>query len=132
MPVTLNNFVCHHLQNDLYPGNNLNQLLEVSRFYLDLLLTFINSAFEAIVPSFAFKTEIFTRLKISDLSTNLFFRFKYSKFKYSKFKMVRSSKIFCLNVCYFSVAIPFLDLTTNVRYLILNFYNFWFKNSSRH
>ena len=35
---TKNNFACHHLQDDFYHENNLNQLLEVSLLYLALLL----------------------------------------------------------------------------------------------
>ena len=31
---TVNNFACHHLYNDFYQGNNLNQTLEVSLLYL--------------------------------------------------------------------------------------------------
>ena len=34
---TPNSFECHHLQNDFYSGNNLNQTFEVSQFYLNIL-----------------------------------------------------------------------------------------------
>ena len=33
-----NNFASHHLQNDFYCRNNLNQMIEVLLFYFDLLL----------------------------------------------------------------------------------------------
>ena len=35
---TLNNFECHHLQNDFYLENNLNRTLEILLIYLALLL----------------------------------------------------------------------------------------------
>ena len=37
----LNNFGCHHIQNDFYHKNNLNQTFEVLLFYLALLLIFL-------------------------------------------------------------------------------------------
>ena len=61
----------NHHQKKLYHGNNLNQVLQVSQFYLVLLL--INAAFVANVASFVFKWKFFARLEILDLLTDSFY-----------------------------------------------------------
>ena len=66
---TQNGFEFHHLQNDLYCKNNLNQTLEVSIFYLFLLSILL---FLLMLQGLCFNQKIFTRLEILDWSTNLF------------------------------------------------------------
>ena len=68
MTETLNNFASHHLQNDPYHGNNLNQTLEVSLFHLALVLILIL----LLILQTLFILEFFMRLEVLDLLANPF------------------------------------------------------------
>ena len=61
---TLNNFECHHLQNDFCCENNLNQRLEALLFYLALLL---------ILLLLLALSALSTNPAIADLLTNSFY-----------------------------------------------------------
>ena len=74
MAEKLNNFEYHHLQNDFYHENNLNQMLVTFLFYLVLLL---NLAFVANVATSLSKSVLFINPAMSNLVTISFFFFKF-------------------------------------------------------
>ena len=63
-------YLFHHLQNGFYHGNDLNQTLEVSLFYLvELLMLLIL----LMLLSFLYKSGVSMNLEMSDLSTKPLF-----------------------------------------------------------
>ena len=96
----------------------MNQTLQVARFYLVLIL-FLLLLFNVVF----LKSETFTRLELSDWSTN-FFLYLYIKHVTRKFIVIRISKVFSLDFGYFSITIFFL--TKPLRQVILSSFSLSF------
>ena len=91
---TLNNFACHHLQNNFYHENSWNQTLEVAVFYLALHL--VTLLLLMLLP-FIYIRVIYINPRISNLLPKLF-SFIFLSSISPVFFIIKCDKVFSLNV----------------------------------